>query len=383
MSRSRCWCFTINERADEDGPVRPTFAAPMTYMKYQLERGEQGTLHYQGCLFLSRIASLAVVKRLLGVNHAHLEIARSPKHAIAYCGKDETRIDGPWEHGEEPKGQGHRSDLQILLEGIDDKTTIASLASSHPGAVVKFGKGLDMLLKLRNPARRRDNLKVYCLWGASGIGKSHAAWDLFPELYVVMDKKTPWMDGYANHRVALFDDYGPGMMNIHQLKNCLDKYKVMMPTKGGSVPWNPDVIILTSNIDPREWYPTAGPNDITALMRRMHVKFVEQREEVDEWRELVKKECDDPTIARGVPAAAAAAAAEVVSDAEGFDVHEVEDVSERSEQEATLPDEQEVEESEEDELVSPVPLKRRRVGPVFGERMQMLAQIQADVRARL
>ena len=98
--------FTLNKRDGEDLPTKPTFRDPIRYLKYQLERGEGGRLHFQGVLVLDRQHSLDVVKRTLAVDHVHLEVCRSVKHAIAYCGKVETRVDGPWEFGELPKGQG-------------------------------------------------------------------------------------------------------------------------------------------------------------------------------------------------------------------------------------------------------------------------------------
>lgn len=381
MSRSRCWFFTLNKRDGEDLPTKPTFRDPIRYLKYQLERGEGGRLHFQGVLVLDRQHSLDVVKRTLAVDHVHLEVCRSVKHAIAYCGKVETRVDGPWEFGELPKGQGARTDLQKLIESIDATTTMQTLAQSAPGMVVKFGSGLKMLLSLQNPPRRREELRVFCLWGASGVGKSYAIWDMHPGLYSVFDKKTPWMNGYMNQRTVLFDDYGPGMMNIHALKVYLDVYKCLVPTKGGDVAWNPTTIFLTSNVNPMEWYPTVGPDDVMALMRRMHTTRVETREEVEAWKATIgvrgQPEAELPAAAAG---AASSLAVEVDSESEVAEELPA-DAEEGSDPEATLVDD--IEEVSSADEPDPPRLKRTRLGSVFQERAAMLAQIQADVRGRL
>lgn len=170
------------------------------------------------------------------------------------------------------------------------------------------------------------------------MGKSYAIWDMHPGLYSVFDKKTPWMNGYMNQRTVLFDDYGPGMMNIHALKVYLDVYKCLVPTKGGDVAWNPTTIFLTSNVNPMEWYPTVGPDDVTALMRRMHITRVETREEVEAWKGTIgvrgQPEAELPAAAAG---ATSSLAVEVDSDSEVAEELPA-DAEEGSDPEATLVD---------------------------------------------
>ena len=50
---------------------------------------------------------------------AHFEVARgSPESNRAYCTKSDTRVDGPWEFGALPFGQGHRVDLDDAAEAV-------------------------------------------------------------------------------------------------------------------------------------------------------------------------------------------------------------------------------------------------------------------------
>ena len=81
-----------------------------------MERGDEGTSHYQGYICFKFNKTLHAVK----FNpRAHWEL-RGGKHeeAKAYCSKEETRVDGPWTYGEEPQ-KGKRTDLLLLKERLD------------------------------------------------------------------------------------------------------------------------------------------------------------------------------------------------------------------------------------------------------------------------
>lgn len=105
MSRSRNWLFTLNNPKDLKPEVK--LGTGYNFLIYQLEKGENGTLHHQGYVNFKQPIALTGLKKLL--KEAHWE-ARKGSHdqAKAYCSKDDTRIDGPWKFGIEPE-QGKRS----------------------------------------------------------------------------------------------------------------------------------------------------------------------------------------------------------------------------------------------------------------------------------
>ncbi|AWB36049.1 master replication initiator protein [Sophora yellow stunt virus] len=95
MSRSViCWCFTINN------PSSPlSLHETMKYMVYQLEEGENGTRHFQGYVEMKKRTTLNQMKRLFPT--AHLEKRKGTQsEARAYCMKQDSRVEGPWEYGE-------------------------------------------------------------------------------------------------------------------------------------------------------------------------------------------------------------------------------------------------------------------------------------------
>lgn len=63
----------------------------------QLEMGAQGTKHLQFVLAFKNPQEFHTMKKWLP--KAHFEKVRSLKHAVPYCVKQDTRIDGPWVQG--------------------------------------------------------------------------------------------------------------------------------------------------------------------------------------------------------------------------------------------------------------------------------------------
>ena len=69
----------------------------------QLERGESGTLHIQAFVAFPNPKMLAAVKRIFP-NNPHIESAKNALNAWKYCGKSDTRVEGPVTFGPVPKG---------------------------------------------------------------------------------------------------------------------------------------------------------------------------------------------------------------------------------------------------------------------------------------
>lgn len=117
MSRSRNWMFTYN---NPEAP--PSFPEDSSYA-FQLERGEQGTPHYQGYLVLKLQTTLsALVKKYPGM---HWEPRRGThQEAFAYVTKEDTRLEPPIIHNMEPQSrERERSDLSDARQSLLGKRT--------------------------------------------------------------------------------------------------------------------------------------------------------------------------------------------------------------------------------------------------------------------
>nr|WAE42363.1 MAG: replication associated protein [Cressdnaviricota sp.] len=191
MSRSRGWCFTLNNPTPDD-TVR--IIQLQDYVKYLIcadEIGKQGTPHFQGYLYFEHAKTLTKVKKWLP--RAHLEIARATgdkcfKRAD-YCRKDglyyeygqeptpgETSWDKVTEAMEDPKShiqtytQYHRSYKNIInadFKKPHDKTqlilcnkgNIFNLLSEFPREDIYFSEELDCY----------ENQRILVLFDHSGF----------------------------------------------------------------------------------------------------------------------------------------------------------------------------------------------------------------------
>ena len=118
------------------------------------------------------------------------------------------------------------------------------------------------------PVAIERTVNVY--WGATGTGKSKQAWaeagmEAYPK-----DPRTKFWCGYRDQENVVIDEFRGGIDISHVLR-WLDRYPVIVELKGGSTVLTACNIWITSNIDPRCWYPDLDPATVEALMRRIRV----------------------------------------------------------------------------------------------------------------
>lgn len=84
--RATCWSITINNPTDQD--LNPSLPAGWS-MTGQIEKGAEGTEHYQGMLKTNQVRFTAVKKVF---PRAHIEVARNRTALQKYVHKEETRL---------------------------------------------------------------------------------------------------------------------------------------------------------------------------------------------------------------------------------------------------------------------------------------------------
>lgn len=186
MAQSRFWCFTVN---NPEGNINVDLQGKVRYAVWQHEVGEAGTEHYQGYLELNRTRRLAFVKKILP--DAHFEVRRgTAEQAIAYCKKDEGRLDGPWEIGERVQ-QGQRNDIRAFHNSIVLGKTNRELMEEHTTEYYKYQRLIkhvrteyapasdipnielrpwqqDLLERFRQPPVKRQIIWIWSTEGATG-----------------------------------------------------------------------------------------------------------------------------------------------------------------------------------------------------------------------
>lgn len=280
----------------------------MSVAKYAIWQTEcaptTGQLHVQAAVRFTDPIRMGAVKTLFP--GAHLEVAIKWETLKEYCKKEDTRVAGPWEHGRDD-GQGRRSDLAEVGGMVVDGKSDAEIALLHPSVFVRYHKGLAALrMATRKPQAGPRRCALFV--GRTGTGKTRLVFDSVSDVYTVFDIKTPWFDGYCGESTVLFDECGPGMFCMNQLKRWTDRYPERVPVKGGCASWDAKCVILTSNTDLEDWYPNISKVDLAALKRRIRVfRFPDDRKLARAWltrslqvSDVVKVE-DEEEISNSIP----------------------------------------------------------------------------------
>jgi len=267
--QTKYWMFTINNPSSDDEPNAWPY---LEYAVWQKEKGAEGTEHLQGYVILDRLQRISGMKKIHKT--AHWE-GRQGTHAQAkaYCTKEDTRVAGPWEIGEEPVAeQGKRNDLLSLKRALDSGQGEAAIATSDELFPVwaKYAKCIPRYNMLKG--RQRDwQTYTHVIWGAPGVGKTRKARHLAGETAFWLSRpagQTVWFDGYIGQKVVVIDEFY-GWISLDLLCRILDRYPLNVETKGGSTPFVAETVYITSNVAPDAWYPNLPPQRTAALQRRL------------------------------------------------------------------------------------------------------------------
>lgn len=253
------WILTIPHYA-----FMPYLPPGIVYMRGQLEQGgNTNYLHWQLVVHCSRQRRLAWIRNTFGPYHA--DPTRSAA-AESYCFKDETAIPGTrFELGNKPIRRNSRKDWDSIL------------ASAKRGQFDAIPS--DVLIRSYSSLRRiyADSLEptpierqVFVFWGKTGTGKSRRAWmeagiGAYPKC-----PNTKFWDGYRNHEHVVIDEFR-GSISISHVLRWFDRYPVNVEIKGSSTTLNAKKIWITSNLDPRVWYPNEDQETVNALLRRLQI----------------------------------------------------------------------------------------------------------------
>ena len=236
----------------------------------QLEQcPKTGRIHLQYMIQMDRSRQLARVRKISAQTHWE-PVRGSCAQARAYCTKEETRVDGPWEFGQMTT-QGKRRGLEEAIDAVKLGNPIKEIASEFSMVWVGHYKGLlNLRQTLGLEADRRqfgpEGPEVWVLWGPTGTGKSRFAAEQWPDAFwKAPDDK--WWDGYNGQETVIIDDFKDYGMKLLDMQRLLDRYPLWVEVKGGSVPMLAKRYVLTSNTHPDEWYAKADPGK--TLMRRI------------------------------------------------------------------------------------------------------------------
>lgn len=299
----RTWFLTINAHEEDGLPtvsvdqIESAFQEidPDADFVFQLERGEnggdQGYLHYQGCLLLSRSKprrrqDVVRVLKAHGILDAHLEKTRRVGAATRYCSKSETRQAGPWWSSEifhqsssqkaKASGSGAVGDRMLLADAVDAGMTPQEIALDDQLRLLltpgnwSFVEKIWAAQKAKKWSSEDREVEVTYVWGPTGVGKTRSVREAVPpeKLYAATLSTRDPFGKYAFEPVLLLDEFR-GDFPISQLLQLLDRYPVQLDRRyeNAWAAWTK--VYICSNWSPESLYRDCPAADRAALRRRI------------------------------------------------------------------------------------------------------------------
>lgn len=262
MSRSRAWCFTINNYNEDTVLILDRY--PCDYMVYGKEgKGVGKTPHIQGYLYVKNKVSLKTLKKKLS-SRAHFTVALGTgEQNKAYCSKE-----GDYkERGsipQDPKAQGAKG--KEYWDEIKAAAQAGTLEELPSKVFVTQYRTLVAIAKAHATKHKPlDHTTGHWWYGASGTGKSKTARETYPDAYIKGCNK--WWDGYQGEETVIIEDLDKFNVAMGgDLKRWCDHYSFPAEVKGGGMNIRPKRIIITSQYDISEIWDDQATVD--ALTRR-------------------------------------------------------------------------------------------------------------------
>lgn len=263
--QGRYWLLTIPHHL-----FTPFLPNGVQWIRGQLEQGEDtGYLHWQIMVSFSTKKSMAFVKGIFG-REVHCELSRSSA-ADAYVWKDQTRVSGTqFELGTRALKRNSKTDWDAIRESAK-RGKLEDVPSDV--YVRHYGNLRRIATDHSQPIAMERNCFVY--WGSTGLGKSRRAWDEAGLEAYPKDPRTKWWCGYRGQPNVVIDEFR-GDIGVSHLLRWLDRYPVSVETKGSSQPLGASNFWITSNLDPRSWYPDLDEETKEALLRRLQITHFQQ-----------------------------------------------------------------------------------------------------------
>lgn len=231
------------------------FADKVSYAVAQLERGEQGTLHWQGYVEFKIRTKLGTCKNY--IPGAHWEKRRGTREqAREYCLKEDSRepdteqfVHGVWDGGSNGRGKMDTK-YAAMYDMVKAGATDLEIANAYPALYARSLKAIDRLRAISTPPRS-EKTKVIVMVGPTGTGKTHTAMASSSSVYI--KEHGEWWDGYRGQEVVIIDEFY-GWMPLSFMLRLMDKYPMQVPVKGGFAQFTSKTIFITSNKPVSQWY---------------------------------------------------------------------------------------------------------------------------------
>jgi len=270
MSRVRAFCFVVNNYTQDE--YEKLKESTCEYICFQKEVAPTtNTPHIQGYIYFKNPQNIVKAKKIMGVDRAHLIVCDgSAEENRVYCSKTISQGHDFFEKGNLPK-QGKRNDITNALAAIAEGANELQILEEHPSFFCNYQQPMRRAIFLRQP-KRTWWTKVTWLWGDTGTGKSHYAFNKVNKESFYVKSAGKWWDGYAGEEDVILEEYRTNWMTFTDLLRLCDQYAYIVETKGGSTQFLAKRLFITCSKHPKDMWghsETVDGEAIDQLLRRI------------------------------------------------------------------------------------------------------------------
>ena len=292
-TRHRGWIFTINNPVQTETELFEYLKGlyNVRYFVFAKEKGDkEETIHFQGYIEFSEPKYFSKMKNDFSEPYvkpsAHIQMRKGTKKQARdyakkvgeYADKKHTQIGEALEYGTLPGESGQRTDLENIVQMINDDIPLNDIKAAYPSQYLMYHKNIEHLynrhLAEKYKKTRRLDLEVTYLYGAAGAGKTRCILDLHGDdkVYRVTDYSDLPFDNYDGEEVLIFEEYR-SQIKIDQMLNYLDIYPLRLRARYNNKVACYQKVYVVSNWKPYEQYKNVQlehPETWRAFVRRFH-----------------------------------------------------------------------------------------------------------------
>lgn len=277
--RSKNWCFTWhgitrdNLNINDEKELRKLFNFKYICVGWE-KCPKTDRLHLQGYVEFRSQCFFNTLRKISPCIHWEIRAKGSTaRQAADYC-----KEDGEYAEYGTISQQGKRTDLiKIKDEIISGKTNVDKIVLTEPETYHQYGRTLSKIQSLyQRDIYRSTMTKGLWFWGPTGVGKTHAVYDLCKltpkEVYLYPNEVSGWCDAYKQQPITLFNDFR-GEVSYQVMLNIVDKSPFTLRVRGTEpTPFMSKLVIVTSSLPPHKVFKNRHKEDsLDQLLRRFEV----------------------------------------------------------------------------------------------------------------
>lgn len=294
-TRSRAWVFTFNnymnyrnldyENSDENDWVRFFIDSELDkkrndaslkknlgykFLMFSIETAPStGTRHIQGYIYFKNPKEFSALKKIFPQKMYFAKSLCDYKTNYKYISglhpKKGNVLNNTFEsYGEPPKYAVKELTVRNLVSSIREGQSLSQIIMNNSEHInlQRSGvlKNIEMLKTIYSEGRSlNDTTRVYIAYGSSGSGKSYWSKEYANTIsngdyYIWNTSNSKWCPGYDGQKVVIIDEFRDSFCSYRDLLMILSNEPYYVESKGRSMPFNANTIIITTYINPLKLY---------------------------------------------------------------------------------------------------------------------------------